>query len=65
MGRRRAGEPGQLWSPEWLEVTGRLDTYRKGDVGSHEGKPLFQGFPTLLGKRTNPSQDGNFAVRRP
>lgn len=32
----------------------------RGHVGSHGGKPLFQGFPTLLRKRTS-----SFSLRSP
>lgn len=43
-------------SLEWLQVTGAQGSHRNGDVGSWEGKPLFQGFPTLMRKRTDPSK---------
>lgn len=41
------------------------DRKARGHVGSHEGKLLFQGFLTLLRKRTNTSQDSSFALRSP
>lgn len=58
MGRRRTGAAGEP------RMAGG-DRKARGHVGSHERKPLFQGFLTLLRKRTNPSQVSSFALRSP
>lgn len=50
------GVGGGVGSLEWLQVTDGQGSHRKGDVGSREEKPLFQGFPTLMRKRTDPSK---------